>query len=225
MFRLRYLKMKKFQLFLLALAIGALAACSHKKNEGVIIYHLSYQLPDSLKSYGNYLPSEAKVYFKGDSVVSIQQSGQESTTVITYRPTGFMRVLLKSAEKQYVIDYNKADQDEERANMPTFTFTPTNGSKKLVGYQAKAYIMKDKMSADSTEAWFTHDIVIPPSSLTMALDTTLGVPLVFSTNQNGIITKTAVKEIRFEPVPEGTFSTPAGYEHLTPKQLSEMPVE
>lgn len=209
----------------MTLATGFLAACSHKQNEGVIVYHLSYKLPDSLKNYGNYLPAEAKVYFKGDSVVSVQQSGQESTTVITYKPTGFMRVLLKSAEKQYVIDYNKADQDAERANMPSFAFTPKNDSKKMAGYQAKAYTMTDKMSADSSEAWFTHDVVIPPSSLTMALDTALGVPLVFSTNQNGIITKTTVKEIRFEPVPEGVFSTPAGYEHLTPKQLSEMPVE
>ena len=217
--------MKKNQLLFLALAIGTLAACSHKKNKGVIIYHLSYQLPDSLKSYGNYLPAEAKVYFKGDSAVTVQQAGQEATTVITYQPTGFMRVLLKSPDKQYVIDYNKADQEAEKANMPGFTFTPTNGSKKLAGYQAKAYTMRDKMTADSTEAWFTHDIVIPQSSLTMVLDTALGVPLVFSTNQNGIITKTTVKEIRFEPVPQGIFSTPAGYEHLTPKQLSEMPVE
>lgn len=217
--------MKKFHLLFIALAMGTLAACSHKQKEGVIIYNLSYQLPDSLKSYGNYLPSQAKVYFKGDSVVSVQQSGQEATTVITYQPTGFMRVLLKSPEKQYVIDYNKADQDAERANMPSFSFTPKNSSKKMVGYQAKAYTMTDKMSADSTEAWFTHDVAIPPSSLTMVLDTALGVPLVFSTNQNGIITKTTVKEIRFEAVPEGIFSTPSGYEHLTPKQLSEMPVE
>lgn len=217
--------MKKIYLFLLGCTIGALAACSHKENQGVIVYHLEYQLPDSLRSYADYLPKEATVYFKGDSAVSIQKSGEESTTVITDKLTGFMQVLLKSPEKSYVIDYSKADQAEERANMPSFTFTPGKGTKKMAGYQARSYIMKDKMSADSSEAWFTHDVVIPPNSLTTVLDTTLGVPLVFSTNQNGIITKTTVKEIRFETVPAGIFTAPKGYERLTPKQLSEMPVQ
>lgn len=218
-------QMKKIHLLFLVFAIGALAACSHKKNEGMIVYQLEYQLPDSLRSYGAYLPTEAIIYFKGDSAVNIQKTKEESTTVITYKPTGFMQVLLKSQHKSYVIDYDKKDQAEEMGNMPTFTYTPGKGVKTMAGYQAKSYTMKDKMSLDSTEAWFTHDIVIPPNSLTAVLDTTLGVPLKFSTNQNGIITKATVKEIKFEPVPEGVFTAPAGYEHLTPTQLREMPVE
>lgn len=210
---------------MLALAISIMAACSHKKNEGVIVYKLEYKLPDSLRSYGAYLPTEATIYFKGDSVVNIQKTAEESTTVITYKPTDFMQVLLKSPNKSYVIDFDKKDQTEEMVSMPTFSFTPGKGAKTMAGYQAKSYIMKDKLSLDSTEAWFTKDIAIPTSSLTAPLDTALGVPLMFSTNQNGIITKATVKEIKFEPVPDGIFSAPAGYEHLTPTQLREMPVD
>lgn len=217
--------MKKIHLFLPALIFTALAACSPKKNEGVIVYHLEYKLPDSLRSYAAYLPTEATIYFKDDSVVNIQKTAEESTTVITYKPTNFMQVLLKSPSKSYVIGYDKKDQAEEMAAMPVFSFIPRKGAKNMAGYQAKAYTMIDKMSLDSTEAWFTKDIKIPPSSLTAPLDTALGVPLMFSTNQNGIITKATVKEIKFEPVPEGLFSAPAGYEHLTPTQLREMPVE
>lgn len=217
--------MKKVPVFLLLVFICALAACSHKKNEGVIVYKLAYTLPDSLRSYGDYLPTEAVIYFKGDSAVSIQKTENESTTVITYKPTGFMQVLLKSADKSYVIDYDKKDQAEEMAVMPTFSFTPRKGAKTMAGYKAKAYTMMDKMSLDSTEAWFTKDIIIPPNSLTAPLDTALGVPLLFSTNQNGIITRATVKQIKFEPVPNGVFTAPAGYEHLTPTQLREMPVD
>jgi len=85
--------------------------------------------------------------------------------------------------------------------------------------------MRDKLSADSTEAWFTHDVLIPPNSLTSILNPSLGVPLVFSYNQNGIITKTSIKQIKFETVPEGVFTVPTGYTPLTPKQLKEMPVD
>jgi len=217
--------MKKAPVFLLLAFICILAACSHKKNEGVIVYKLAYTLPDSLRSYGAYLPTEAIIYFKGDSAVNIQKTEEESTTVITYKPTDFMQVLLKSPNKSYVIDFDKKDQAEERASMPTFNSIPGKGAKAMAGYPAKQYTLVDKMSLDSTEAWFTHAIVIPPSSFTTALDTALGVPLMFSINQNGIITKATVKEIKFEPVPEGIFTAPAGYQHLTPTQLREMPVD
>ncbi len=81
-----------------------LTACKHQNtNEGFIAYQLEYQLPDSLKQYTAFLPKEAVVYFKGDSTVSLQKSNEESTTVITNRKTGFMRVLLKSPVKQFVI--------------------------------------------------------------------------------------------------------------------------
>lgn len=217
--------MKKFHLFFLSLSICALAACSNKKKEGVIVYKLEYKLPDSLRSYGDYLPTEATIYFKGDSVVNIQKTEDESTTVITYKPADFMQVLLKSPTKSYVIDYDKKDQDEEMRNLPTFTSIPGKGAKVMAGYQAKQYTLVDKMSLDSTEAWFTKDIAIPSSWLTAPLDTALGVPLMFSTNQNGIVTKATVKEIKLEPVPAGVFTAPAGYEHLTPTQLRELPVE
>ncbi len=45
-----------------------------------------------------------------------------------------------------------------------------------------------------------------------------------TTNQNGMKTKTTVKEIKFETVPASVFSTPKGYSTLTPQQLREMPV-
>ena len=91
---------------------SVLYSCSHKKVvEGYITYNLQYQLPDSLRQYLLYLPKTAKVYFKGDSAVSIQQMNDESTTIITHKPTEFMRVLLASRDRKYVIDYSKADQD------------------------------------------------------------------------------------------------------------------
>ena len=104
---------KKVILYLVLLT-SLLYSCSHKKVlEGSITYDLQYQLPDSLKRYQIYLPKTAKVYFKGDSAVSVQQMNDESTTIITHKPTNFMRVLLTSRDKKIVIDYSKADQDEE----------------------------------------------------------------------------------------------------------------
>jgi hypothetical protein len=208
------------------LLIVALSGCSRKKEvQGSIFYSIEYKLPDSLSKYLLYLPKSAKVFFKGDSAVSIQQMSDESTTIITHKPTNFMRVLLASSSKKYVIDYNKADQQLEIPARLGYTYEAGTETRTIAGQQALKYTITDKVSGLTTDAWFAKGVAFIPNSLTMAFDTTKGEPMEFTTNQNGMVIKTTVKEIKFEPVPEGIFSTPPGYQPLTPKQLREMPVE
>ncbi|MVN20540.1 DUF4412 domain-containing protein [Mucilaginibacter arboris] len=202
-----------------------LCGCKRKStDEGSIIYQVEYQLPDSLKQFAMYLPKEATVYFKGDSTVSIQKSNEESTTIITDKKTGFMRALLKSPAKQYVVDYSKAEQSLETGHLQPHTIAQQKDTKTIAGFKAVKYLVKDKLSGETTEMWFTKDISIIPNSLTLMLDPALGVPLEFTINQNGVKTKTTVKEVRFEPVPASIFATPTGFVPLTPQQLREMPV-
>ncbi|MDB5133661.1 MAG: hypothetical protein JWP37_264 [Mucilaginibacter sp.] len=217
--------MKISPLYLLIL-LAFYTSCSNKKvKQGSVTYSIDYQLPDSLNRYLIYLPKSAVVYFKGDSAVSIQQMNDESTTIITDKPTNFMRVLLRSSAKKYVIDYNKAEQAGEAPAKLGFIYVASTETKTIFGHKTLKYTLTDKATGESSEAWFTKEVSIIPNSLTMAFDTGHGVPLAFTTNQNGMVIKTTVKEIKFEPVPAGIFSTPAGYAPLTPKQLRDMPVE
>ena len=208
---------------LFAFIAFGLWGCSKPQKQGVIIYQVDYQLPDSLKRFADFLPKNATVYFKGDSTVSIQQMKGEATTVIIDSKTNFMRVLLTSPAKHYVVNYNAAEQKEELGKLPPYSITRKNETKMIAGYHATGYIFTDKLTLDTTEAWFTKAISIPANYLTITQDSALGVPLSFSVNQNGIKIKTTVKTIRFEPVPAGTFSSPSNYIKLTPQQLREMP--
>jgi hypothetical protein len=207
------------------LLLTLLNSCSHKKiKQGEVTYDIKYQLPDSLNSYKTYLPKTAIVYFKGDSTVSIQQAGAEATTVVTYKPTAFIRVLLRSSSANYVIDYSKPDQAEILPASKGYTYVATNEIKTIAGYKASKYELTDQATGLSSEAWFTKGLAIVPNYLTMIFDTTYGVPLSFTTKQNGIPVTTTVKQIRFEPVPGGVFSVPAGYKKMTPKQFRDMPI-
>ena len=217
--------MKKYAILpLLAILLMAFGACTDKSKQGTIVYDLEYTLPDSLRAYGPYLPKQATVYFKDDSVVSVQGMPEENTTIITHQPSSYMMVLLKSATQKFQINFAKAEQAQEIPDMSIYTFTKVAGSKTIAGYNAQQYIMKNKTTGESSDAWFTHDLAIPPSSLTMMFDAALGIPLTFQVNQNGFITKTTLKQIKFEPIPAGALSIPAGYQKLTPEQLKNMPV-
>jgi len=136
-----------------------------------------------------------------------------------------MRVLLRSSAKKYVIDYDKAEQAEDGPARLGYSYAAAAQTKTIAGHLALKYGIMDKATGESSEAWFTRELSIVPNSLIMAFDTTYGVPLAFTIRQHGMIIKTTVKEIKFQPVPEGIFSTPQGYEKLTPKQLRDMPVE
>jgi hypothetical protein len=209
-----------------SLAIGIfaflLSSCGDNKTEGTIRYTVVYELPDSLKQYAAYLPKTALVYFKGDSTVSIQPTDQESTTVITNHKTNFMRALLKSTDKKFVVDYDKGAQAEEKLNQPAYTYVKTAESKIIAGYNAKKYTLRSKFTDDVAEAWFTRDLQIIPNSLTSIIDTSLGVPLAFTIRQNGLVVKTTVVAIEFKAVPDGVFNTPKGYEFLTLQQFKMM---
>jgi len=211
-------------IYLSAVIITSVASCKHNElKQGTIAYTIEYQLPDSLKTYAEFLPKTATVYFKGDSTVSIQQAGPEATTVITHKPTNFMLVLLRSDKAQYAIDYKKAEQSQVLP--PTeYNYGRTNDTKTIAGHKATRYVLTDKWNGLASQVWFTKDIKMVPNYLTTAFDTSYGVPVAIESNQNNIITKTTVKEIKFEPIPEGVFSTPAGYKKLTPEQFKNLPV-
>ena len=217
--------MQKTLLFA-AVALVLCYSCSNKKiKQGEITYNIEYQLPDSLKGYADYLPKTALVYFKGDSTVSIQQTGEEATTVITHKPTDFMQVLLRSSSKKYVIAYNKAEQPELLPASAGYTYVATSQAKTIAGHKAVKYELTDKATGVASEAWFSKEVKCVPNYLTMVFDTTYGVPLAFTTKQNGIPVITTVKELKFVPVPDGVFSAPAGYQKLTPEQFKNLPVE
>lgn len=212
-------------LVVVAILAILLSSCSKRElKQGKIIYNIEYELPDSLTRYAAYLPKQAIVYFKGDSTVSILQAGDEATTVITDKSTDFMRVLLRSSNSKYVIDYNKAQQPELLPATSGYTYEPTADTMTIAGYKAKKYQLTDKATGLTSEAWFTKQLSIAPNYLTTVFDTTYGAPLTFTTRQNDMPVKTTFKEIKFEPVPNGIFSTPKGYQKITPDQFKNMPL-
>jgi outer membrane lipoprotein-sorting protein len=220
-----YYHMQKLLLFFV-LVLLFLNSCGNKKvKQGSITYSIEYQLPDSLNRYKDYLPKTAVVYFKGDSTISVQQANDEATTVITYKPTDLMRVLLRSASAKYIIDYPKSEQTEILPARAGYSYTPTNEIKIIAGHKATKYNLIDKATGAASEAWFTREVSVVPSYLTTVFDTTYGVPLSFTTMQNDIPVTTTAKEIKFEPVPDGAFTAPQGYRQMTPKQFRELPVE
>lgn len=216
--------MKKYILGALLLAASSLSYAQQKINEGIIVYSLSWNLPDEAQAMAANLPTELSVYFKGDSSSMKIESQFFSTQSILNTSKEYERLLLDipMAGKKYSVIFSPADQEKLADKMPQMTLKASNETKLIVGYKASKFDVSEAKTNTTFEAWFTKDIDLVANPLSRFYEKSYGVPLEFTSFQNGVTVKAAVKEIKKTSVPAGTFSAGSDYEEMSLDQLMQM---
>jgi len=217
--------MKKTFLSLLFVACSIGVFAQNKIDEGSLTYAVQWTLPPNAPAQmASMLPTEMKVVFKGDSSATLATSKMSSSSTILNPKTEYARLLLDipMMSKKFSIVFTPADQEEMKAQFPEYELTPGTESKTITGYKAQKYVVKDKKSGSTFDAWFTKDIDVVQNSLSNLFDRSYGFPLEFNTVQNGMGIKAVVKEVKTEKVPAGSFSATGDYEEITFDQLKSM---
>ncbi|MDF3078767.1 MAG: hypothetical protein K0S09_2656 [Sphingobacteriaceae bacterium] len=216
--------MKKLVLSAAIALIATGAFAQNKIKEGTIVYSAEYTLPAGMEAMASQLPKELTVYFKGDSAVSVQKMGMANINMITNKKTDYMRLLLDIpvAGKKYSVKFTPADQEMMSDKFPEWEATAGTETKTIGAYKVQKYTLKDKKSGKEFEGWFTKDIDVPVNSFTMLFDPSYGVPVEFSSIQNGVTSKLTVKELKEGPVPANSFTAGNDFEEITAEQLQAM---
>jgi len=217
--------MKKTFLSLIAVLFTLAVFAQNKINEGTLTYSVQWTLPPNAPpQMASMLPTEMKVVFKGDSSATLATSQMSSSSTILNPKTEYARLLLDipMMSKKFSIIFTPADQEEMKAQFPEYELTAGTENKTMVGYKAQKYVVKDKKSGNTFDAWFTKDVDIIQNSLSNFFDQSYGFPLEFNTVQNGMGIKAIVKNVKAEKVPEGSFSASSEYEEITFDQLKGM---
>ena len=204
-----------------ALALVSTLGFSQKKiAEGTITYQVEYDLPANMQQMKAMLPTEIKVYFKGDSSSSQNKSPMASTNFIMNPKTEYQRLLLDvpMMSKKYSVRFTPDDIETIKATLPVLTFKETAETKSVANFNGKKYTITDS-NGKTYDAVFSNEVEIPANSLTQQFDKKYGFPLEFTTTQQGMTTKAAVKEVKEEKVPAGSFSAGNDYEEITYTQL------
>jgi hypothetical protein len=170
------------------------------------------------------LPTEMKVFFKGDSSATLAKSPMSSSNTILNLKAEYVRLLLDipMMSKKYSILFTPAELEEMKAQSPEYQLTPATENKTVAGYNSQKYVVKDKKSNTSFDAWFTKDVDIVQNSLSHFFDRSYGFPLEFNSVQNGMGIRATVKEVKQEKVPAGSFAATKVYEEITLEQLKGM---
>jgi hypothetical protein len=199
----------------LALSATVMSASAQKSyTEGVITYGVSSPNGDV----------DSKTYFKGDSSISVSQYGPALVKVITTVSGNYVAILVDvpvaSIKKAAVL--SPAEIEDAKSQAPVFTFTPTEETKQISGFNCKKVTVKDTKSGSTYDAWVTNDIAIPLNGLTRYFAGIGGVPVQFTTIQQGQSISAVLKSISADPVPAGTFGIPKDFDKITMEELKAM---
>lgn len=207
----------KFLKIALGLAFTAVAfTASAQKNytQGVVTYGLSIG--------GNNV--ESKVYFTADSSAAVQQTGPATIKVLSNSKATYMAIIVDvpvaSIKKAAVLTPDEIDQ--AMAAAPKFTFTPGTETKQISGFNCKKVTVKDTKSGSTYTAWVTTDITAPLNSLTKYFGDAGGVPVQFTTVQQGQAVDVTLKSISDQKAPAGTFGIPAGFDKISLDELKSL---
>ncbi|MFM6975244.1 MAG: hypothetical protein ACKOW2_00130 [Sphingobacteriaceae bacterium] len=216
--------MKKALLGFIVLFAAFTASAQQKISEGYISYSLEWNVPPQAQAMAANLPTEAKVYFKGDSASMKVESQMFSTTSILNTKKEYERMLIDvpMMGKKFSVIFSPADQEKMADLMPQMSLKASAENKAVLGYQASKYTVSESKTNSTFEAWFTKDLDIVANPLSRFYDKSYGFPLEFTSFQNGMSVKAKVKEIKAATVPTGNFSASKDYEEISFDQLMQM---
>lgn len=216
----------KTVLFSMLMLFTSIQLFAQKKiTEGIIIYTTEWELPAEMESMQAFLPSEIKVYFKGDTSSTKIESQMYSSTSILNARNHFEQLLLDLPllGKKYVTTLTEEDKKKMSSKMPKIELLRAGTETKIMnGYKAYKYAGIEGKSNQRFDAWFTNDIEIPANSLTHFYDKSYGVPIQFVSYANGISMKVMLKQIKAELIPPRSFMPSTDYEPITLDELMKM---
>ena len=216
--------MKKILTLAIVLVSLVNANAQQKITEGVVVYTLSWNVPEQAQAMAASLPTEVQVYFKGDSSSMKMESQFFSSQSILNTKKEYERMLLDipMMSKKYSVIFTPADQEMLADKYPQMSFKPSTESKVLNGYKASKFEVYESKTDIKFDVWFTKDIDVVANPLSRFYETSYGFPLEFTSFQNGLSVKASVKEIQKTSVPAGMFSAGKDYEEMTLTQLMQM---
>jgi hypothetical protein len=197
---------------LLATSIPAKAQKVYK--EGTITYTVS-------AARGT---ADSKTFFKGDSSVTVSQSGPATIKVITAGLGDYLAILVDvpvaSMKKAAVA--TPAELEEGKSMIPDLTFTPTTETKTIAGFNCKKITVKNPKDGKTFDAWITTDVSAPTNGMSQLYSKIGGFPVQFTTFQMGQSVNVTLKSISDEKVPAGAFGIPAGFDRISLADLQSL---
>lgn len=167
---------------------------------------------------------EAKDYFKPDSVAFTFITGPATIKILGDTKSTFLAVLVDvpvASIKKAAI-YTPAEIEAALDAMPKFTFAPGTDTKQISGFKCKKIVATDTKTNKTYDIWITNDVSIPESALPKYYAAIGGVPIQYTSFNQGQSADVTVTGISDTKAPAGTFAISADFDKISLDDLKAM---
>ena len=209
--------MKAFFGFLLPALFVCVPALAQKKiSEGTINYDIVINTGSDKPQAADFLDgATSTVYLKGNKsrTEMVSSLGTQATIIDGAKNT--ITVLKEYGDQRYMIHLTPADWRDANKRYEGATFTYTNETKTIIGYNCKKAVGKLR---DGTvfNVWYTPDIIPENKEFQNANKALPGLAMEYEANMGNLNVTYTVSKISFVPVTAAKFDLPkAGYRVMT----------
>lgn len=194
-------------------------ATAQKSFEGKLTYTIEYvKIPAEMKGMEAMLPSGMVTYIKGTKSRTEQDAGMGGKTVIVHDNDNMeTMVMMDLFGQKMAIVPSAEEQKESQAEMNKMKVELVNESKEIAGYKCKKALITSPDMDFPMAVFYTEDI--PNGSAEFVKIP--GMPLEYTTEQQGMKMKISATSISKEKVAAGLFEIPSDYERLTGEELQK----
>lgn len=197
-------------LFSISLFYGCTHQESHGLNEGKIIYEVTCVDNDRLNSCS---PKEMVVYFKGELVCSILDTGCSVTTIVSDNKKKTYTIGVESPDNKEVVTMNESFVNHRLNSRPGLEITFTGNVKKIAGHLCKEAVINDSCSNSYTVYYADGISDSEEPNWASSFRKIPGLMLEYSSKINDITYSFTAKKIIFEPVNDEVFSLSKKTDH------------
>lgn len=209
------MKTKIILLGLLSL-IGFNALAQKKFSEGTINYDIVINTGSEKPQAADFLDgATSTVYIKGNKTRTEMISSLGTQATVIDGITNSIVVLKEYGDQKYLIQLTPSEWKEANKKYTGVSFTITNETKTILGYNCKKAI--GKLSDGNTfTVWYTPDLVPENNEYQTANKDLPGLAMQYETSMGNMNVVYTVSKISFAPVPASKFDLPkTGYRVMT----------
>jgi GLPGLI family protein len=209
--------MKQFFTLLLVLLVASNSLFAQKKlTEGTISYDIVINTGSAKPQAADFLDgATSTVYISGNKTRTEMVSSLGTQSTIMDAAKGAITILKEYGEQKYMIKLTPADWRDANKKYENVSFTQTDETKTIAGYNCKKAIGK---LADGTTftVWYTTELAPENKEFQYATKNLPGLAMEYETNLGSMKVTYTVSKVSFSPVAAAKFDLPkASFRVLT----------
>jgi hypothetical protein len=167
---------------------------------------------------------ELKAYFRTDSTAMAFNAGPAAIKVLQDTKHTYFAVVVDvsvaSIKKAAV--YTPAEIEQQNDSWPKFTFAPGTETKQISGFNCKKIVATDTKTKKTYDVWITNDVSVPEGALSLYYAGIGGVPIQYTSFNQGQEAVVTVKSITSDKAPAGTFGIAPDFDKISLDDLKAM---